>query len=168
MKIYSESGIGTTVKLYLPRSRRRDAPDILLAAPTEQLRAKGEEIVLVVEDEARVRHISVDALRDLGYTVVQASDANEALALLEAQPRVDLLFTDIVMPDMNGRKLADEALRRRPDLKVLYTTGYTRNAIVHNGMLDADVAFLPKPFTYEQLALKVRQVLEGAGASRSD
>jgi len=166
VKIYSEPGIGTTVKLYLPRSLRADAPEVLTTVPTEQLRARGEEIVLVVEDEERVRHISVDALRDLGYTVVQAADASQALALLEMQPRVDLLFTDIVMPDMNGRKLADEAVRRRPGMKVLYTTGYTRNAIVHNGMLDADVAFLPKPFTYEQLALKLRQVLDGAGASR--
>src|SRR3546814_4004427 len=79
---------------------------------------------------------------------------------------VDLLFTDIVMPDMNGRALADKARESRPELKVLYTTGYTRNAIVHNGMLDADVAFLPKPFTIEQLGTKVRQVLDGQGANR--
>ena len=167
VKIYSEPGIGTTVKLYLPRTQRPDALGVSVTAPTGQLRARGEEIVLVVEDEDRVRHVSVDALRDLGYTVVQASDANQALMLLEVQPRVDLLFTDIVMPDLNGRKLAEEALRRRPNLKVLYTTGYTRNAIVHNGMLDADVAFLPKPFTYEQLAQKVRQVLDGPAAKQT-
>ena len=166
VKIYSAPGVGTTVKLYLPRSQVAEAqaaPD----ANTEVARAAGEEIVLVVEDEDRVRHLSVDALRELGYTVVQASDATQALAVLEIQPRVDLLFTDIVMPDMNGRKLADEAVARRPGLKVLYTTGYTKNAIVHNGMLDADVAFLPKPFTFEQLALKVRQVLDGTGANRT-
>jgi len=166
VKIYSEPGVGTTVKLYLPRSQSAVAAASAAAAPIETLRAVGEEIVLVVEDEDRVRHLSVDALRDLGYTVVQASDAAQALAVLEMQPRVDLLFTDIVMPDMNGRRLADEAVQRRPELKVLYTTGYTRNAIVHNGMLDADVAFLPKPFTFEQLALKVRQVLDGEGANR--
>jgi signal transduction histidine kinase/ActR/RegA family two-component response regulator len=166
VKIYSEPGVGTTVKLYLPRSQAAEAQAGPAAASAELARAVGEEIVLVVEDEERVRHLSVDALRDLGYTVVQASDANQALAVLELQPRVDLLFTDIVMPDMNGRRLADEAVSRRPSLKVLYTTGYTRNAIVHNGMLDADVAFLPKPFTFEQLALKVRQVLDGAGANR--
>jgi signal transduction histidine kinase/ActR/RegA family two-component response regulator len=165
VKIYSEPGVGTTVKLYLPRSRRQeDALDA--AAPANAPRARGEEIVLVVEDEERVRHLSVDALRELGYVVVQASDAAQALSVLELQPRVDLLFTDIVMPDMNGRRLADEAISRRPDLKVLYTTGYTRNAVVHNGVLDANVAFLPKPFTYDQLALKVRQVLDGAGANR--
>ncbi len=167
VKIYSEPGVGTTVKLYLPRSKAAEQAGPASQAFAETPRAVGEEIVLVVEDEERVRHLSVDALRDLGYTVVQASDASQALAVLEMQPRVDLLFTDIIMPDMNGRKLADEALKRRPDLKVLYTTGYTRNAIVHNGILDADVAFLPKPFTFEQLALKVRQVLDGAGANRT-
>ena len=114
----------------------------------------------------RVRHLSVDALRELGYTVVQASDANQALAILTIQPRIDLLFTDIVMPDMNGRRLADKARETWPDLKVLYTTGYTRNAVVHNGVLDANVAFLPKPFTIEQLAVKVRQVIDGQGANR--
>jgi len=165
VKIYSEAGVGTTVKLYLPRSRRQE--DAVTAAdPAASPRARGEEIVLVVEDEERVRHLSVDALRDLGYVVVQASDAAQALSVLDLQPRVDLLFTDIVMPDMNGRRLADEALTRRPDLKVLYTTGYTRNAVVHNGVLDANVAFLPKPFTFDQLALKVRQVLDGVGANR--
>ena len=168
VKIYSEPGVGTTVKLYLPRSRAAESADSAPAsASAENPRAINGEIVLVVEDEERVRHLSVDALRDLGYTVVQASDAVQALAVLEIQPRVDLLFTDIVMPDMNGRRLADEAIRRRPDIKVLYTTGYTRNAIVHNGMLDAEVAFLPKPFTFEQLALKVRQVLDGVGANRT-
>jgi signal transduction histidine kinase/ActR/RegA family two-component response regulator len=168
VKIYSEPGVGTTVKLYLPRSRSAEAAeDDAAGTTTENPRAINGEIVLVVEDEDRVRHLSVDALRDLGYTVVQASDAVQALAVLEIQPRVDLLFTDIVMPDMNGRRLADEAMRRRPDIKVLYTTGYTRNAIVHNGMLDAEVAFLPKPFTFDQLALKVRQVLDGAGANRT-
>lgn len=163
MKIYSESGQGTTVKLYLPR----------FFGSTDALQEKAEmaewadlpaavdgEIVLVVEDEERVRHVSVDALRDLGYTVVQAADAAQALQLLATQQRVDLLFTDVVMPDMNGRKLVDQALMDRPDLKVLYTTGYTRNAIVHNGMLDAGVALLSKPFTLTQLARKVRQVLD--------
>ena len=122
-------------------------------------RAQGE-IILVVEDDERVRHVSVDALRGLGYTVVQASDGNQGLAALAIQPRVDLLFTDVVMPDLNGRQLADQARAARPGLKVLFTTGYTRNAIVHNGTLDADVDFLPKPFTVEQLARKVRWVLD--------
>jgi CheY-like chemotaxis protein len=110
------------------------------------------QIVLVVEDEQQVRHMSVDALREPGYTVVQ--------------PRIELLFTDIMMPEMSGRQLADRARELRPDLRVLFTTGYTRNAVVHNGMLDAGVAFLPKPFTIAQLAAKVHAVLQGQGANR--
>lgn len=168
MKIYSESGQGTTVKLYLPRYYGAGvvAGDYGSQQQTTDLpRAQDGEIVLVVEDEERVRHVSVDVLRDLGYTVVQAADASQALAVLAIQPHIDLLFTDVVMPDMNGRKLVDRVLIDRPTLKVLYTTGYTRNAIVHNGMLDAGVALLPKPFTMSQLAHKVRQVLDGKDAS---
>ena len=159
--------MGTTVKLYLPRhTGAEEMSDVEVAAPIEAPRAQNGEVVLVVEDDERVRHLSVDALRELGYTVVQAADANQALAVLTIQPRIDLLFTDIVMPDMNGRRLADKARETWPDLRVLYTTGYTRNAIVHNGMLDANVAFLPKPFTIEQLSVKVRQVIDGQGANR--
>ncbi|MBL8771118.1 MAG: CHASE3 domain-containing protein [Phenylobacterium sp.] len=161
VKIYSEPGVGTTIKIYLPRSLKEAAQAEALTPPAGELpRGRTDEIVLVVEDDERVRHLSVDALRELGYTVVQASDAAQALAVLTMQPRVDLLFTDVVMPDLNGRRLAEKARETRPDLKVLYTTGYTKNAIVHNGMLDADVAFIAKPFTIEQLALKVRQVLD--------
>lgn len=162
LKIYSEPGHGTTIKLYLPRYRgEEEAPAETVAAP-DLPRARDSEIILVVEDDDRVRHVSVDALRELGYTVVQASDGNQALAVLAVQPRVELLFTDVVMPDMNGRQLAERAVNAKPDLKVLYTTGYTRNAIVHNGVLDSGVAYLPKPFTVEQLARKVRQVLDEA------
>ena len=161
VKIYSEPGVGTTIKIYLPRhAGEEDVADSHTCPVGELPHARDGEIVLVVEDDERVRHLSVDALRELGYTVVQASDAAQAMTVLTLQPRVDLLFTDVVMPDLDGRRLADRARAERPNLKVLYTTGYTRNAIVHNGMLDADVAFLAKPFTIEQLALKVRQVLD--------
>ena len=160
VKIYSEPGVGTTVKLYVPRHFGEAEAAGTQAASGELPRARPDEIILVVEDEERVRHMSTDALRELGYVVVQASDANQALTVLEIQPRIDLLFTDIVMPDMNGRILSDRAREKRPDLKVLYTTGYTRNAIVHNGMLDHDVAFLAKPFSIQQLAVKVREVLD--------
>jgi len=161
VKIYSEAGVGTTIKIYLPRNTGELDTGDGQARPVGELpHGKGDEIILVVEDDERVRHLSVDALRELGYTVVQASDAAQALTVLTLQPRVDLLFTDVVMPDLDGRRLADRARAERPGLKVLYTTGYTRNAIVHNGMLDADVAFLAKPFTIEQIALKVRQVLD--------
>jgi CheY-like chemotaxis protein len=161
VKIYSEPGVGTTMKIYLPRSTAEVGATDLPARPSDAVAGgRREEIILVVEDDDRVRRMSVDALRELGYTVVHASDATGALKLLEQPSRFCLLFTDVVMPDMDGRRLADQARMTRPDLKVLYTTGYTKNAIVHNGMLDADVAFLAKPFTVEQLAAKVRQVLD--------
>ena len=117
----------------------------------------------MVEDVESIRFLSVEALRDFGYTVVQAGDASQALAVLAVTPRVDLLFTDIVMPGMNGRQLADKARELRPGLKVLYTTGFTRNAVVHNGVLDPGVALISKPFTVDDLAIKVRVVLDGAG-----
>ena len=116
--------------------------------------------MLVVEDEPAVRQFSVDALEELNYRVLEADGAATALRLLEAHPDIALLFTDVVMPEVNGRKLADEARRRRPDLKVLFTTGYTRNAVVHNGVLDHGVELIGKPFTLEELAGKVRQVLD--------
>ena len=109
----------------------------------------------------KVRQVTVSGLRELGYTVIEAGSPREGLQQLSLHPNVALLLTDIVMPEMNGKKLADEALKVRPNLKVIYTTGYTRNAIVHNGILDTAVAFLPKPFSLEQLAKKVRQTLDG-------
>ncbi|MBV2149710.1 CHASE3 domain-containing protein [Sphingobium sp. AS12] len=164
VKIYSEPGQGTIIKIYLPRHYGPDATGSYVVPAADSLpRAQGEEIILLVEDEERVRHMSVDSLRELGYTVVQASDGEQALEMLTIQPRIDMLFTDIVMPGINGRILADRAREARPGLKVLYTTGYTRNAIVHNGMLDPGVSFLAKPFTLDQLAAKVRQVLDGDG-----
>jgi CheY-like chemotaxis protein len=165
VKIYSEPGVGTTVKLYLPRYHGTEPPaEVGVQSPSLQPpRAKGDEVVLVVEDDERVRRLSVESLRELGYIVASAADASEALGLLSEQSRVDLLFTDVVMPDMNGRRLADQAVARKPGLKVLYTTGYTRNAIVHNGVLDAGVAFLPKPYTLDQLAVTVRRVLDARG-----
>lgn len=166
IKIYSEVGQGTSVKIYLPRWIG-EAADGQPAAPTPQTpRAQDHEIILIVEDEERVRHVTVDALRELGYTVVQASSGEEAIQQLTLQPRVDLLLTDIIMPGMTGRVLADQVLADRPELRVLYMTGYTRNAVVHNGVLDFGVAFLQKPFTTEQLARKVRDVLDGRGANR--
>ena len=164
--IYSEPGEGTTVKLYLPRFTGPLAETRVAEAPDAIPEGRADEIILVVEDEQRVRHFSVDALRELGYTAISAGDGREALQLLAENPSIGLLFTDVVMPEMNGRRLADEARALKPALKVLYTTGYTRNAVVHNGMLDAGVAFLPKPFTIEQLARKVREVIDGNGANR--
>ncbi|TZG25226.1 response regulator [Sphingomonas montanisoli] len=165
--IYSEPGQGTTVKLYMPRHMGEPTMTSNTLVPESELpQGKAGEVVLVVEDEQRVRHFSVDALRELGYIVISAASGSEALVALREQPQITMLFTDIVMPEMNGRKLADAALALRPDLRVLFTTGYTRNAVVHNGMLDAGVAFLPKPFTVSQLATKVREVMDGGGANR--
>jgi CheY-like chemotaxis protein len=165
VKIYSEPGIGTAIKIYLPRSTSDlETPDSPARPAADLPHGRSDEIVLVVEDDERVRHLSVDALRELGYTVVQASDAAQALTVLAMQPRIDLLFTDVVMPNVDGRRLADQARAARPGLKVLYTTGYTKNAIVHNGMLDPGVAFIAKPFTIEQIALKVRAVLDAETA----
>jgi CheY-like chemotaxis protein len=162
VKIYSEPGVGTTIKLYLPRHHGMAEVAEELAHGVDLPQAREGEIILVVEDEDRVRQLSVDTLRELGYIVIHASNGRHALEKLDTHPHIDLLFTDVIMPEMNGRKLADAARERRPGLKVLYTTGYTKNAIVHNGMLDHDVNFLAKPFTVTQLAVKVRQVLDAA------
>jgi CheY-like chemotaxis protein len=118
------------------------------------------ETILVVEDDERVRSISSESLRELGYTVVEAASAREAIGKIESGFIPDLLFTDVVMPDMTGAELAAELSRRYPDLKVLFTTGYTRNAIVHNGVLDAGKHLLSKPFAIEDLAAKVRYLLD--------
>ena len=160
VKIYSEPGNGTTVKIYLPKlvGHATESADEALSRPL--LLGEQGEIVLVVDDEAAVRQVSVEALRELGYTVLEADCGEKALLLLEAHPDVAMLFTDIVMPDMNGRKLADAARVKLPALKVLFTTGYTRNAVVHNGTLDEDVHLIGKPFTVDELAAKMRRVLE--------
>jgi PAS domain S-box-containing protein len=160
VKIYSEPGVGTTVKIYLPRLTASQQDSIAMDEPQKLPRGEARELVLVVEDEPAVREMSVEVLGELGYRVLAADGATAALRLLDAHPEIGLLFTDIVMPETNGRKLADEALRRRKDLKVLFTTGYTRNAVVHNGVLDAGVDLIGKPYTIEELAAKVRMVLD--------
>jgi CheY-like chemotaxis protein len=160
IKIYSEPGQGSTVKMYLPRFMGTGVP--LTKPPSISLVPTGsaKQIILVVEDEGRVRHLTVEMLRELGYTVLEADSASSALRLLKTSPEVNLLFTDIVMPDVNGRQLADEAQRNDVGLKVLFTSGYTSSAIVHNGVLDDGVQLISKPFTLEQLANKVRGVFD--------
>ena len=159
VKIYSEPGQGTAIKIYLPRYLGA-APEVGETIERAALpEGDGDTTVLVVEDEAGVRRYSSDALRELGYRVLEAEDAGAALRLIEANSDIKLLFTDVVMPGMNGRKLSEAAIARRPALKVLFTTGYTRNAIVHNGMLDPGVSLLSKPFTLDQLARKIADML---------
>ena len=161
IKIYSEQGHGATVRIYLPRyhgaSEETPSPE---HDPQALPKAQGETI-LVVEDEEAVRKLTVHGLRDLGYSVIDADGGENALTLLDKHADVALLFTDVVMPNVNGRQLAEEATRRRPKLKVLYTTGYTRNAVVYNGTLDPAVRLLGKPYTLEQLARRVRETLDG-------
>jgi len=158
IKVYSELGTGTTVKIYLPRLRG-PVEEARRAAP-QAVKGDADEVILVVEDDPLMLRLSADALRELGYSVIESESAVHAMLVLDENPGVKLLFTDVVMPEVNGRKLADEALLKRPNLKVLFTTGYTRNAVVHGGVLDPDVNFLSKPFTLEQLASKVRSVLD--------
>ncbi|MDP3492037.1 MAG: CHASE3 domain-containing protein [Hyphomonadaceae bacterium] len=166
VKIYSEPGRGTTVKIYLPRFFGEHVEVSRPVIDMDKLRAQhSNETILVVEDEARLREVTCTGLRDLGYNVLEAPDGAEALKVLASRPEIQCLFTDIVMPGMTGRQLADAALVQKPNLKVLYTTGYTRNAVVHNGVLDPGVNFLPKPFTLDQLALKLREVLAASSVS---
>ncbi len=158
IKIYSEIDRGTTVKIYLPR--HVGSGDVRFSAPSMTPIPQGsvEDTILVVEDDESVREMTAESLRELGYSVLQAAGGPEALEVLQNE-RVDLIFTDIVMPHMNGRQLADAVMEKWPAIRILYTTGYTRNAIVHNGVLDHGVSLLAKPFSLEQLAHKVREVL---------
>jgi PAS domain S-box-containing protein len=157
--IYSEPGRGTSVKLYLPRHMgEQEAP--MQVEPQAWPRASDDEVVLLVEDNDQVRAFSAMALAELGYAVLEARNAEEAFPLLESDRRIDLLFTDVVLPGDTGRVLADRAAELRSGLRILFTTGYARNAIVHHGRLDAGVELLPKPFTFDQLAQRVREVLD--------
>jgi PAS domain S-box-containing protein len=160
IKIYSELGHGTSVKMYLPRFRSANEEGSAANRDTEVQGASNREVVLVVEDDAAVRKLTVRLLTGLGYQTIEAEDGVSALAKLETTPHVDLLFTDVVMPKgMNGRDLARKAQARRPSLKVLYMSGYTRNAILHNGELDEGVHLLTKPFHLAELAQKVKAAL---------
>lgn len=161
LKLYSEENQGTSVKLYLPRlfgtlPAKEDAATAADVACGGQ-----DELVLVVEDDNGVRAYSVSALRELGYRVAEAGDGPSALRLLDGQDGPDLLFTDVVLPGgMTGRDLADAARARKPGLKVLFTSGYAHDAIVHNGRLDRDARLISKPFTFADLAARVREALD--------
>jgi signal transduction histidine kinase len=156
IKIYSEEGHGTTVKLYLPQAAAdASAPETGIAALE-----RGDESILIVEDDALVREYVVTQISRLGYDTLAASNATEALAIINGPERIDLLFTDVIIPGgMNGRQLAIQALAQRPGLKVLYTSGYTENAIVHHGRLDAGVLLLPKPYLSSDLARMIKTAI---------
>jgi signal transduction histidine kinase/ActR/RegA family two-component response regulator len=161
VKIYSEVGVGTTVKLYIPRavgSLKSGPPPSAVGAAADKANLP-ETVVLVVEDDAAVRAFVCDAVRALGHQVIEAENAETALTALDSARQIQLILTDVVMPGPSGRALADEARRRRPDVPVVFMTGYTRNAIVHNGVLDRGALLLSKPFTLAQLAAKLKEAL---------
>lgn len=158
VKIYSEVGEGTTIKIYLPRFVGNIAAQE--ESKREPNRGRSGECVLVVEDDADVRAYVAEALGGFGYDVLEAGSGEDALRLMNEYKGIGLLLTDVVMPGMNGRKLAEEARQRQPSLKVLFMTGYSRNAIVHQGRLDPGVDLIQKPLTSEQLATTVRMILD--------
>jgi PAS domain S-box-containing protein len=160
LKIYSEVHHGTSVKIYLPRSTGLENTPVEAAIGSTI--EGGRETVLVVEDDTMVRQYVLTQVRSLGYVTLDAANATEALAIIDGNPGIDLLFTDVIMPGvMNGRQLADEALQRRPGLKTLFTSGYTENAIMHHGRLDPGVHLLAKPYRKPELARMLRVALAG-------
>jgi CheY-like chemotaxis protein len=157
IKIYSEEGHGTTIKMYLPPGTGALVASEASNALTIQ---GGHETILVVEDDKLVREYVLTQLHSLGYVTLDAANAAEALAIVKAGNQFDLLFTDVIMPGaMNGRQLADELQRSRPGLKVLFTSGYTENAIIHHGRLDTGVLLLAKPYRKSDLATMIRKAL---------
>jgi PAS domain S-box-containing protein len=165
VKIYSEVGQGTSIRMYFPRYHGEARPDI---DDDEEFVAEGDEVetILVVEDDAELRAYVSDVLRDLNYRVFSAESAQAALTiLLQEERKVDLLLSDVVMPGINGRELGRRAQQIRPDLKILYMTGYSRNAVVHQGRLDEGVDLLEKPVTQARLALRIRELLDRRGSA---
>ncbi len=163
VKIYSEPERGTCIKLYLPRFIHVEAPVVASAPalkPLDLPLGKPEELVLVVEDDDTARRVTAQGVRELGYSVLEAASGRAAIDILRQRADINLLLTDVVMPGMDGARLAREAVFRRHNLRVLFITGYTRNAILHNGVLDPSVNLLTKPFTLEQLAVKIREILD--------
>ncbi len=158
IKIYSEEGHGTTIRMYLPPGTGDSitSSDIDVSAAIQG----GHETILVVEDDKLVRDYVLTQLRSLGYVTLDAANGAEAMALVEAGHEFDLLFTDVIMPGaMNGRQLADKIAKLRPGLKVLFTSGYTENAIIHHGRLDSGVLLLAKPYRKSEMAGMIRAAL---------
>ena len=159
VKIYSEVGHGTTVKLYFPRSRGQ-ADEVEDDSGLSRT-STDSEVILVVEDDSDLRWYLIEALRDLDYRTIAAPDANAALAVLERRStKIDLMLTDVVMPGMNGRELSRRARELRPGLKVLFMSGYSRNAVVHHGRVDLDVELVQKPISLRDLTARIRDMLD--------
>jgi CheY-like chemotaxis protein len=159
VSIESQPGRGTTVRLYLPRAGRVPVAPQPARGQGPAAAAGGAETILLVEDDALVRQYAQAQLAALGYRVLQAEDGEQALRILQGGATVDLLFTDVVMPGMSGRDLAQRALAQRPGLPVLYTSGYTEDTMVHHGRLDGDVHLLAKPYRRDELARAIRAML---------
>jgi CheY-like chemotaxis protein len=156
IKIYSEAGHGTTVRIYLPQATGLAQPITDESASTS-IPEGGDETILVVEDDDLVRTFVVGQIQSLGYVTLSAINADAALVVINSAQTIDLLFTDMIMPgSMNGRQLSDAALRRRPSLSVLFTSGYTENTVIHYGRLDAGVLLLAKPYRKSDLARMIR------------
>jgi CheY-like chemotaxis protein len=161
VRIYSEVAQGTTVRIYLPRHRGTLEEQKPPPPTAETQRAEAGETVIVVEDEPVVRDLIVETLEDLGYRALEAADGPAGLRVIESQARVDLLVTDVGLPGMNGRQLADRARERHPDLKVLFITGYAENAAIASGFLEPGMEMITKPFPIDVLATRVRNMIEG-------
>jgi CheY-like chemotaxis protein len=159
ISVYSELGRGTTFKIYFPRIEA----SISIAKPEAQVGATvgGNETILLVEDEHAVRGLAKRILETHGYLVLESHHGRDAIRISDEYPGpIHLLVTDVIMPEMSGRQVADRLAESRPEIRVLFVSGYTDNAIMHHGVLEASTAFLQKPFTRDSLARKVRQVLD--------
>jgi CheY-like chemotaxis protein len=153
-------GEGTTFKLYLPRYRGKAEEDEVLPTLTEAHVAEDGEVVLVIEDEPVVRGLIIDELGELGYAALEAADGPKGLEILQSKRRIDLLITDIGLPGLNGRQVADAARALRPKLKILFMTGYAENAALASGFLEPGMEMITKPFAMEALATRVRTMIE--------
>jgi len=163
--VYSEPGVGTAFKIYIPRVEGSQAP--VQRVPAEARGARGTETILLVEDEDQVREVAGAILRAAGFHVLMAATPAEAILLCEGSPeRIDLVLTDVIMPKMNGRQLAERILRLRPEIRMLFMSGYTDDMILHNGILELGASFIQKPVTPDSLTRKVRDVLDRPADSR--
>jgi CheY-like chemotaxis protein len=166
VRIHSEVGKGTTIRIYLPRHAGEED----VASPPAQLaeapRARHGETVLIVDDDPAVRMLVTEVLEELGYAAVEAADGNAGLRVLQSNARIDLLITDVGLPGgMNGRQIADAARTSRPDLKVLFITGYAENAVMRSGYLEPGMQIMIKPFTMEALATRIKDAITGEHSS---
>jgi two-component system cell cycle sensor histidine kinase/response regulator CckA len=158
IEVYSEPGLGTSIKIYLPRMG--EPAEKLVTAKPSSAQVRGTETILLVEDDPSVRDVVQAVLRDLGYTLLEAANGGEAFLLAEKRrTRIDLLMTDVVMPGMNGRELSERLRAIHPEMKVLFTSGYTEEVVVHHGVVERDVSFIGKPYLFDDLARKIRDIL---------